>query len=198
MTKWRTRSTRRAALAAIGILVSAVAVAPSTSFGQAGPYASIGVGPGTGISHGSGPAGRLAIVLLDEDHTWSARATGVVEFTLFTDPSETSWDLGLLHGRRLQSPNGYRAVAGGLALVGGMRRGRYIPPPSSSCVSWCFDLGSSYEKDPFLTVGIPFELELGWTPARQFGLGIVGFGNLNPTSSFGGAAVTLLVGAVRR
>jgi len=53
------------------------------------------------------------------------------------------------------------------------------------------------ERIEFLTSGIPVEVQLFWTPLSRFGIGIVGFGNLNPEESLAGLLVTIQIGDLR-
>lgn len=103
-------------------------------------------------------------------------------------PNETVWDLGMLYGRRFQSQYGIVTLAGGISAVGGVNRGKFIEN------NW---FTQRYELTTFMTLGIPVELQLVWTPWRHAGLGINVFANANPEKSFSGFMFTLEFGQLR-
>lgn len=119
-------------------------------------------------------------------------------------PSEEVWDVGVLIGRQARGKRGYTSLAAGLALVGGMQRGERITTPPRPCYTldfWCV-LGEAltpekYEKEPFETVGIPIELEAGFTFTPVLGLTADVWANLNRTRSAGGFTLGLVVGKLR-
>jgi hypothetical protein len=106
-------------------------------------------------------------------------------------PSETVWDVGVLYGRIAKASYGFASISAGISLVGGVRRGRYL----SSSGGW---FGTSYyEENDFITVGIPVEAQLFWTPLPFFGIGFYGFANLNTEKSFVGALLCIQFGILR-
>jgi hypothetical protein len=107
-------------------------------------------------------------------------------------PSESVWDLGALYGRNAKTLHGLASVSGGVSLVGGVRRGRYL----SNSGGW-WSSTDSYEKLTFLTVGVPIEVQLFWTPLSSLGIGIYGFANLNRQKSFAGALLCVQIGKLQ-
>ncbi len=95
-----------------------------------------------------------------------------------TCPDETVWDIGILYGRSSKTSYGLASLSGGISIVG----------------------GAVYQRDEevtFLTIGIPIEVQLFWTPASFLGIGIYGFANLNPKESFAGALLCIQLGKLR-
>lgn len=146
----------------------------------------LGIGAGSLSSPESGGIALRAAARLSkwERRVLTVRFTAVDEFALFTSPSENVWDLGVLYGSQTVGKNGYASASAGIALVGGMRRGELL---SSGFLS------SQHAEHPFHTVGIPLEIEAGWTFSSAFGLGVTLFGNLNPERTAVGASVNVLL-----
>jgi len=139
---------------------------------------SFGVSPGVSVSYQS----RKSLV--------SVRYVYNEEFQILgPSPSETVWDVGVLYGRSAKVSYGLASISGGIGVVGGVRRGKYL---GSS--GW---FSSNYEKLTFLTVGIPVESQLFWTPLSFFGIGIYGFANLNTEKSFIGGLFCIQIGKLR-
>ena len=105
------------------------------------------------------------------------------EINWFVSPLESIWDFGGLYGLIYKSPKISSSMSGGIALVGGGRRGKLLS------TNGYFD--SRYETDLFMTIGLPVEFTLFWTPRPAFGIGLYGFGNINPERSFFGALLSL-------
>jgi len=106
-------------------------------------------------------------------------------------PSEIVWDLGLLYGVCEKGSSAFGAVAAGLAAVGGQNRGKYLYSIGGGCTDHNNDY---YETLGYLTVGIPVEAQLMWTPFPFVGAGLWGFADLNPKKSFGGLLLTIQIG----
>lgn len=104
-------------------------------------------------------------------------------------PSESVWDFGALYGINAKGSLVFASVSGGVSFVTGVRRGKYL---GSS--GW---FSSNYESEPFVTVGIPVEGQLFWTPLNFLGIGFYGFANLNPEKSFVGALLSIQLGKLR-
>ena len=101
-----------------------------------------------------------------------------------------AWEIGILYGRSLKTSLSLVSVSGGISIVGGIRRGKYLYTSF-----WCHR--RIYEKITFLTIGIPIVFQLFWTPASFFGIGIYGLVNLNPEESFYGALLCIQLGKLR-
>ncbi len=137
--------------------------------------ASTGIGAGASISV---PAGRTLFTL---------RVAYTEEFKIIgPSPKENAWDIGFLAGYLAENENGILSGSAGLSLVSVQRRGEFLG--SSGMFS------SDYSSDIRTTVGIPLEIQLIWTPIEFLGIGIDGFGNLNPEKSYAGVMLMLRVG----
>lgn len=104
-------------------------------------------------------------------------------------PSESVWEFGLLYGINTKASYGLASISGGISMVGGVRRGKYL-----SSEGW---FSSNYEKLTFMSIGIPIEGQLFWTPFSFLGVGIYAFANLNTEGSFAGALICLQLGILR-
>ncbi len=102
--------------------------------------------------------------------------------------SENIWDIGALYGLIAKGKYGYASISGGVSLVGGNKHGEFL-----GIIGWI----NTYEKIPILTIGIPLEGQLFFTPFSFLGIGINGFANLNPNRSFSGVLISLQVGKLR-
>jgi hypothetical protein len=100
-------------------------------------------------------------------------------------PLETVWDFGALYGRIARTSFGFASIAGGLSCIGGVRRGSFIN---------LGDYSFNYEKQSFISFGIPLESQLFLTPSPFISFGIYGFANLNPEKSFFGALFCIQLG----
>ena len=150
-------------------------------------WLNLGLGVGSiGLSAGASFSYNFGSSLI------SIRSVANSEFKIFgPSPSENVWDLGVLYGRSAKASYGVASISGGIAIVGGVRRGRYLGSTGG------FFSSDKYESLTFSTIGIPIEGQLFWTPFSFFGIGIYGFGNLNPEQSFAGALLCLEFGEVR-
>lgn len=141
---------------------------------------SFGVSPGVCFSYQS------------EKNLFSVRYVYNEEFRFFApSPLETVWDVGMLYCRSVKESYGLASISGGIGVVGGVRRGKYL----GSIGGW---FGTDYyEERTFLTVGIPVEGQVFWTPLDFFGIGFYGFANLNKEKSFVGALFCIQIGKLR-
>jgi hypothetical protein len=173
-----------------------------------GPF-HVAIGFGAGSLMASGVDGamafRAALVVPRGSNLVTVRTSAMEEFTLFRSPSESAWDIGFLFGRRTSSRRLYASASAGLGVTGGMRRGQdrtdqaEVEACTQSPFCWMAALFSTaeYEEDPFMTVGVPFELEAGWMPFSKVGLGVSLFGNLNSGRNMLGGTVQLVLGRFR-
>jgi len=157
----------------------------------------LGVGPGAVSGSASGDGwigGRFAVQWSNGSSLWTIGTSGCSEFDIFgsRQPLEFARDYGVLYGRRYSGPAGFLSASAGLALVTGMRRGEY----RGSDGEWFFGT-SYYDEKPFVTVGVPADVQLTLAPIKYVGLALDIFGNLNPKRSFCGAGVSLLAGRLR-
>lgn len=145
-------------------------------------------GPGwgsMGFSWGVGISGQMGKGLV------SIRFVRNEELSFFKDsPKESSWDAGVLYGRIKKSRLWFCSLSGGIGVVGGVRRGEYVDAGNDPSFI-------GYERLVFLTVGIPIEGQLVWTPLPFLGIGINAFANLNAEKSFIGALLRIQIGKLR-
>ncbi|MHB2148479.1 hypothetical protein ACX8XP_05435 [Calditrichota bacterium LG25] len=123
----------------------------------------------------------------------SVRYVIVQEFQLLWPdlPEENVWDVGLLYGKSAKASYGLASIAAGIGVVGGVRRGDKIGSSGG------FFEETYYEKLTFLTVGVPIETQLFWTPFSFVGIGIYGFANLNMEKSYWGGLFSIQFGKLR-
>jgi len=144
-------------------------------------------------SHPNAPSFGGSLYYQSGKNLFSFRYLRNEEFQILggDSPSEMVLDFGVLYGRIAKASYGFASISTGISVVGGVRRGRYL----SSSGGW---FGTNYyEKNNFITVGIPIEGQLFWTPLNFFGVGFYGFANLNKEKSFLGALLCIQVGKLR-
>lgn len=169
----------------------------------------VGFGVGAGMLAGGteGIALQAAVTLSKrENRALTIRVSGVSEVNLFGPrPDENVWDVGVLFGRQAKGKWAYASASAGLALVGGMRRGERTSPPFEcsgdggllGCMLEAAFTPVEYAEDPFYTVGIPVELDVGLTFSSRLGLSVTGFADLNPQRTMTGLSVGVVVGRLR-
>lgn len=107
------------------------------------------------------------------------------ELSLFSSPSENTWDFGVLYGIYKKGDAGLISISAGAAIVGGIRKGELIGG------SW---FSSEYESENFATLGLPVNAQLFLKPFPAIGLGLNVFANLNMEEPFAGALLCLQAG----
>ena len=142
---------------------------------------------GLGVSS-EGIGGVLSLSLHRSRTAFIVRTSGATEFEIFF-PSDYAEDYALLLGRVLDGSMGWASGAIGPAVVRVERFG-------SGYDCWWF--ACSYDSERTTALGLAFQAEAVWTPARFLGLGLSAFGNLNPNMSYAGFALGLHLGRVRR
>lgn len=152
------------------------------------PYVSVFAGPALDELFTAG----VQAGIFDGSRGWIVRGAYSEELEMFgPTPALSVWDVGVLRAARWARGRRYATVAAGVALTGGVHRGRYLGEEGG----W---FGSSiYERDPFTTVGLVGAAGLSFAPARFLSLGLDLSGNLNPERPYVTAAVQLGVGAFR-
>lgn len=144
----------------------------------------VGVGMGTGSRD---IAGHLSLWIQKDHHAIAIRSAGASDFNILS-PSDSESDLAVLYGRRGRSARTWGRIGVGPGVVQTVRSG-----PGYDC-SWFV---CSYDRVRETTVGLAFQADGTLAFSRFLGLGISIFGNLNSAGSFGGAALTIHLGAVR-
>jgi hypothetical protein len=142
---------------------------------------------GAGISV-IGPSYAVGFSVKSESSLFSVRYAMNAEFIFSTSPYETGWDAGVLYGTCKKFPSGMFSISSGLAVVGGVRRGKFLGYANNA---------NNYESLPFSTMGIPLEAQLCWTPVSFLGLGVYAYADLNKNRSFAGVLLCLQVGNLR-
>lgn len=163
----------------------------------------LGVGPATWGKGQKGIGLRGAVTVSTRRNTaFTVRASVVEEFNILgPSPSENVWDLGVLYGAQVTGRRAYLTAEAGIAVVGGMRRGERLTPRVQcydvlSCLAGAFT-PVEYARDPFLTVGIPLELEAGLNLTSKLGISVSVFGNLNTQRALVGTSVGIVIGRLR-
>ena len=148
----------------------------------------------------SGPAAGMSFSLQTGKHLISIRAIKEYEFIIWNGdkyweeygdvdlPGKQHWDMGLLYGRISKPKYLWVSFSAGLGLVGGVQRGKFLAHRPCR--------GDVYEKRAIRTVGIPVEVHLV-KRVFDFGLGLYGYGNLNPEASFAGVLLFLQLGKLQ-
>jgi len=122
----------------------------------------------------------------------SLRYINNVEFVLLCSTPNKIRDLGLLYGLSAKKSKGFASISIGISHVENIRRGKLISCSSSGgWFSTC-----TYEELNYTTLGIPIEAQLFLT-GKYVGIGIYGFANLNPESSFFGALLCIQLGKLK-
>jgi hypothetical protein len=106
-------------------------------------------------------------------------------------PSEWVMDIGVLYGVSAKASYGQASLSGGVSLVRGVPRGRYL----GSSGGWFGK--SNYEELSYSTFGIPIEGQLFWTPSSRTGIGVCAFADLNGERSFAGALLCLQIAVLQ-
>jgi hypothetical protein len=186
--------------AAFGGEAHAQPIVPGASE-SGGVRVALGVGVATIAEADAGMAARAGMAIpFGGASLITVRASIAEEVVFLTDPSVSVWDVGVMYGRQAKGKWGYASISTGLALTGGMERGPRVSEPDEcyflDCLALLFTT-VEYEKRPFATVGMPFELETGLTFSSAAGIGLNVFGNLNPRASAIGATLNLLIGELR-
>ena len=110
---------------------------------------------------------------------------------IFCDsPPNKIQDLGLLYGLSAKKSKGFASISIGISYVSYNIRGAKISGGGG------FLSGGTYEELNFYVVGIPIEIQL-FSTGENVGIGIYGFANINPESSFFGALLSLQLGKLR-
>jgi hypothetical protein len=118
------------------------------------------------------------------DHLFSGRFFYfAVPFGILSEASETA----LLYGRARQGRRSQVALTAGIAFL------RCQDQSLCGTGRWTPDENPDFEH----RVGLALSGQAFWTPFRVFGIGLYGFGNINPTQSFFGAMLGLRLGRLR-
>jgi hypothetical protein len=143
---------------------------------------------GLGVAS-EGVGGVLSLSRHSSRNVFGLRASGASEFEILS-PSDSAEDYALLFGRVHAGRGGWVRAAIGPAVVRARRFGR-----GYDC-SWF--VCSSYEEQSTTTLGLALQTDAVWALGRTVGLGLTGFGSVNPEMSYAGLALALHLGMVRR
>ncbi|HEU4829471.1 MAG TPA: hypothetical protein VFT04_09765 [Gemmatimonadales bacterium] len=160
------------ALVAVAVIATgrSGALAAQDSAARPAIWAQAGLGVST-----ANLGGLVAASGASGSHLVSARASFVAEN--FEGGDEETFDVAILYGRRLRSTGAFRpSASAGIAYV--------------KCEE-CDDGGNAS------SVGLALSVEAALWPTGFAGIGLHGFGNVNPIASFAGVAVTIHVGRLR-
>lgn len=151
--------------------------------------------------HESGPAAEFSFnYMVKNNQLFTVRGTGVVGTSsafgtalgcAFMSPltstcdsaGATVADVGFLYGYIYKRPRGYLSASAGLALVAAI-------PPTITVVG----VGENTDRSTRYRVGLPVDIQAFWTPSRYFGLGLIGFADVNARYSNVGALVAIQLG----
>ena len=142
-----------------------------------------GVGPAT-----RGFGGQISVWGSKGLHSVGLRSASSFDLNIF-GPSSSETDIALLYGRRSGSGSTWGRIAAGPAFVESIQDGE-----ATDCAFFI----CSYENVVERTVGLALQVDGVWAFSEPVGLGASLFGNLNPSSSFFGLAVSLHLGKVGR
>ena len=165
-------------------------VAPSRARAQApdtpGAYISAGLGAG-----GEGLAGLASLGYRHGNRVVTLRVATTDELNILGPlPSQSRSDVSVLVGRIVPGRYGFATASAGLGLVHTVRRGQYLR--SDPGFLWPV----YHERLSETTAGLALSAKAVLS-TRYAGIGLEGFGNLNPKASFVGLAMTLDVGKLR-
>lgn len=160
----------------------------------------INVGPIIGDSHStssnvyaaSGFGINTSINIMPFQHqllTLSTTSEGLIAavpfFGLITDSDSTS-DASLLYGLIGKNHYGYISFSTGISRVKFRDKSEFI-----------FGNYNHTIKHSAVSIGLPFQSQIFWTPCRYFGLGIIGFANVNHIKNYYGGGLEIQTGVLR-
>lgn len=106
--------------------------------------------------------------------------------------SQGNRDVGILYGLIGKGDIGYLSGSVGVAYT---QAEKCTSNDSNSDDSG--DFFSSCDSTTTNTIGIPLEIQAFLTPFTHVGIGLIGFGNINSQSSFGGVMLALQLGTLK-
>jgi hypothetical protein len=137
----------------------------------------------------TGPAIGLSFnYAVKNNQLLTIRGLTASNFNLFDGDAYGS-DIGVLYGVMKKTDNVMISASAGLAYTYINQSGDSVYNANTNSWSNTYDTTS--------TIGVPLETQLFWTPTDHFGIGVVGFGNINGTQSFGGALLAVQVGKLK-
>jgi hypothetical protein len=114
------------------------------------------------------------------------KARGMLNFSgLDEDNYENFREYGVLYGKSFGKV-GQFSISAGIGIVEGLKTAGYNPPGTPR-----------YGEKRFAGLGLPLECELNFVPAKVFGIGIIGFADINPKVTYYGFTINLLLGKIR-
>lgn len=144
-------------------------------------WLNLGLGVGT-VDEGSTFLTNISYQTGNHVFTLRALSTGAA----MLEKGKTMNDYGLLYNRAFGSSLIHVSAGVGLSIVSG------------SIDKEGFTLFSESEDEKIgPTIGLPLDIQLFWRPLSFIGLGIYGFGNLNPEESYAGFTICLQLGKLK-
>jgi hypothetical protein len=139
----------------------------------------------------NGLSGQISANYINKNNIFKLRYIGSREFILFTSPSETVNDIGILFGKALIKKYVQFTASGGIGIVTGLRRGKVSYMEGGL-------LGTTYyEKERITGVGVPIELECLFRPLKFVGFGLGAYANLNRDRTLYGLLFKIQIGKLR-
>ena len=99
----------------------------------------------------------------------------------FDDPPLSIREIGILYGRSLRKQNAVLSLSGGIGILDGQSRGKWIAY-------------KEYEKISMAGIGMSFEAEVRFEFMNALGISGSFFGNLNNKKTFTGGMVKISIG----
>jgi hypothetical protein len=102
------------------------------------------------------------------------------EFFALSSPKEGYIDVGFLYGIAKVEKYWNTSLSSGASIFTGVRRGEYIPQnPKNINEFFSSFFSASYREEKYLTVGLPINATITWTPLSWLGIGYTFHTNIN-------------------
>lgn len=124
------------------------------------------------------------------DNKWEIRFINHIE-NIPDDITLSHYDLGILYGKSCTFDEVLRLnISVGIGVLKTEKLEYYNPGPNPTH-------GYIPELKKYSTANIPLELELSVIPAKNFGIGVAGFANLNSDRNISGLLLKIDIGKIR-
>ncbi len=143
----------------------------------------------------------LGINLVKTNLAYKVKYSGQYEFGLLSglNPKEQFHTIGLMIGKYISDKYVHMQISGGLGLMGGVKRSKYLyteNPSDGFCGTTLFD-NKHYKKEYFVASCLPIELDITFKPTKYLGAGITFWANLNHIQPMFGFSLYLSAGKLR-